>query len=144
MAESGFRIKTCVLGMVSTNCYLVYHETTKKGVIIDPADNGEYLVRKLKELGVTPEAVLLTHGHFDHIMAADALRREFSAKVYCSESEAELVSDPVMNVGRMFGMECTVAADKTFRLMESSSPYQYITPRSDSSGILFLTSAARI
>ena len=37
---SNFRIKTMVLGMVSTNCYLVYNDDTKEGVVVDPADNG--------------------------------------------------------------------------------------------------------
>lgn len=57
-----------VLGMVSTNCYLVYNDDTKEGVVVDPADNGAYILNKCSELGVTPVAVLLTHGHFDHII----------------------------------------------------------------------------
>ena len=40
---SDIRIKTCVLGQVSTNCYLVYDEQTKEGVVIDPADNAPYI-----------------------------------------------------------------------------------------------------
>ena len=112
MAESGFRIKTCVLGMVSTNCYLVYHETTKKGVIIDPADNGEYLVRKLKELGVTPEAVLLTHGHFDHILAVKDIQEEYSCGIYAGKEEDRMLQDPSMNLtGTMGGDESSISAD---------------------------------
>ena len=57
-----------VLGMVSTNCYLVYNDDTKEGVVVDPADNGAYILNKCSEQGVTPVAVLLTHGHFDHII----------------------------------------------------------------------------
>ena len=47
-----------VLGMVSTNCYLVYNNDTKEGVVVDPADNGAYILNKCSELGVTPVAVL--------------------------------------------------------------------------------------
>ena len=55
------RVKTCVLGAVSTNCFLVYHDTTKEAVIIDPADNAHYILNKCSELGISPRAVLLTH-----------------------------------------------------------------------------------
>ena len=68
---SDFRIKTYVLGGVSTNCYLVFREGEKAAVIIDPADNADYLKNKCREFGVEPEAVLLTHAHFDHMLAAD-------------------------------------------------------------------------
>ena len=76
---SDFRIKTCVLGMVSTNCYIIYNESKKEGIIVDPADNGMYILNRCRELGVTPSAVLLTHGHFDHIMA---VLPEFGLKVF--------------------------------------------------------------
>ena len=47
---SDIRIKTCVLGQVSTNCYLVYDDQTKEGVVIDPADNAPYILNKCSEL----------------------------------------------------------------------------------------------
>ena len=71
--SNNFRIKTMVLGMVSTNCYLVYNNDTKEGVVVDPADNGAYILNKCSELGVTLVAVLLTHGHFDHICCNDII-----------------------------------------------------------------------
>ena len=51
---SDFRIKTYVLGGVSTNCYLVFREGEKTAVIIDPADNADYLKNKCREFGVKP------------------------------------------------------------------------------------------
>ena len=59
---SDFRIKTCVLGPVSTNCYLVYNDTTKEAVAVDPGDNGDYILNKCSELGIKLQAVLLTMG----------------------------------------------------------------------------------
>ena len=44
-------------------------------MIIDPADNADYLVSKCREFGVEPKAVLLTHAHFDHMLAADDIRK---------------------------------------------------------------------
>ena len=84
---SNFRIKTMVLGMVSTNCYLVYNDDTKEGVVVDPADNGAYILNKCSELGVTPVAVLLTHGHFDHIGGS-----AFFTHVYLQKNEKMYMS----------------------------------------------------
>lgn len=104
---SDFRIKTCVLGMVSTNCYIIYKETIKEAVIVDPADNGMYILNKCRELGVTPVAVLLTHGHCDHIMAVEDIRRSFHVTVYVGMNEDKLLKDPYENLSGSFGTEQT-------------------------------------
>ena len=70
---SDFRIKTCVVGSVSTNCYLVYNESTKEAVAVDPGDNGDFILNKCSELGIRLTAVLLTHGHL--IIFARRLRQ---------------------------------------------------------------------
>ena len=72
---SDLRIKTCVLGAVSTNCYILYNCTSKEAVIVDPGDNAPYIMNKCRELDVKPVAVALTHGHFDHILAVPELSR---------------------------------------------------------------------
>lgn len=100
---SDFRIKTCVLGQVSTNCYLIYNEGTKEAVVVDPADNAAYILNKCRELGITPVAVLLTHGHFDHILAADDIRRSFRCKVYAGREENAMLLDPSLNLSGSFG-----------------------------------------
>lgn len=116
MTEHEFRIKTWVLGMVSTNCYLVYNDKTRKGVIIDPADNGEYLIRKLEELGIAPEAVLLTHGHFDHILAVKELQARYSCPVYAGKEEDALLQDASLNLSGTMGTDhLSVSADELVR-----------------------------
>lgn len=100
---SDFRMKTCVLGQVSTNCYLIYNEKTKEAVIVDPADNAAYILNKCRELGITPTAVLLTHGHFDHILATDDIRRAFHCKVYAGMDEDAMLLDPSLNLSGTFG-----------------------------------------
>lgn len=97
------RIKTCVLGAVGTNCYLVYNDSTKETVIVDPADNGPYILNRCNELGITPEAVLLTHGHFDHIMAVEDIRRSFRVKIYASEIEDAMLADTSLNMSGSWG-----------------------------------------
>ena len=89
---SKMRVKQLVVGMVETNCYIIYNEETKAAVIVDPGDNPKEISKKCAEYGVKPEAVLLTHGHFDHIMAAEPLREEWGLKIYSSAKE-EYVSE---------------------------------------------------
>ena len=76
-------IQRLVLGIYGTNCYIV-SETFGKCVLIDPADNGPQLAGFLERKDLTPEAVLLTHGHYDHILAVPALQERWpSLPVYC-------------------------------------------------------------
>lgn len=116
MKTTDMRIKTMMLGPIQTNCYLVYHETTKKGIIIDPADWATAIVQECRENGVEPEAILLTHGHGDHILAADGLRQEWKIPVIASETERELLADPSLNLSLALGMPRTsLKADREVR-----------------------------
>lgn len=90
---SKMRVKTLVVGMVGTNCYLVYDEETKRAVILDPGDNADRISGECKKLGLNPEAILLTHGHFDHIMAAKALKERWNARIVAAEKEVEVLTD---------------------------------------------------
>ena len=113
---SNLRIKTMVLGAVSTNCYLVYHEETKKAVIIDPADNGPYIIRQCQLLGLKPEAVLLTHGHFDHMLAAVELKKQYGCPICAGAEEAAMLRDPSLNLSGTCGTEQTgFEADQLLR-----------------------------
>ena len=109
---SDIRIKTCVLGQVSTNCYLVYDDQTKEGVVIDPADNAPYILNKCSELGITLTAVLLTHGHFDNIMAVPDVIRAFRVKLYAYEAEENMLADTKLNMtGGFRGPQTSLHAD---------------------------------
>ena len=100
-----------VVGPIQTNCYFLYREDTKECLIIDPgyeADKIEAYVQK-KQLHVA--GILLTHGHFDHITAADEVRKKFQTKIYASGKEKELMADPRMNVSVMMGDSVSLKAD---------------------------------
>lgn len=106
------RIETLVLGDVRTNCYLLINEKTLETIVVDPADRADVIGRKAADEGLTLKAVFLTHGHGDHILAVSDLRRDFKVKVYASEAEKGLLSDPEQNLSRaLFGVAVTVEPD---------------------------------
>jgi len=115
------KLKQCVVGEISTNCYLVYRQPgtdsqgekdLKPGVIIDPGDNAPFILNRCREMGIRPEAVLLTHGHFDHILAAEDVKRAFHIPVFAGEKEMELLEDPSINLSSSFGEPVSLTADR--------------------------------
>lgn len=105
---SDLRIKTCVLGDISTNCYLVYRDSTKEAFIVDPADNSQYILTICRELDLKPRAILLTHGHFDHVMAVEDLKRSLRLPVYACDAERELMKNSQLNLSDAMG-SCPVS-----------------------------------
>jgi len=68
------KIETLTLGQLQTNCYLVYDPLSNEGIIIDPADEAEFIAEKIQKLKLKPKAIIATHGHFDHVLAAGELQ----------------------------------------------------------------------
>lgn len=108
-----YQIKKLTLGPVATNCYLVGIAGQEDAVIIDPGDNAAQIVSTLRQLAKKPVAILLTHGHFDHIRAAGTLQKQYQIPVYVHEKEVELAADPKLNGGALFGLPGSVNADRT-------------------------------
>lgn len=91
------KVEKFVTGIISTNCYLAINEEKKQAVVIDPAACPSYLMSHIKSEGLKVEAILLTHGHFDHIMGIDGFLSEFDVPVYVHEDDADAMEDPVLN-----------------------------------------------
>lgn len=99
-------------GAMRTNCYFIYDEISKETLIIDPADEAERLCSLITEQELKPVAILLTHGHFDHIGAVQKLRTKYRTQVYCLDKEQEILESDGKNLSSVFGYGFTVKPDK--------------------------------
>ena len=92
-----------VLGLLHTNCYLIYDEGTKDAVIIDPATSYIKIQNKINELELNPRYIILTHAHSDHIMALDAISGLYpEAKVCIGEHDAVALNDAELSLCSYF------------------------------------------
>ena len=82
-------IHTLTLGAYGTNCYIVHDSASKTCCVIDPGYTPEKVLSEVKALGLTVEAILLTHGHRDHTLAVPALKKALpDVPVYIGEADA--------------------------------------------------------
>ena len=101
-----------VVGPVQTNCYFLYREDTKDCVIVDPGDEAKRIKKFIEDQELHPVAILLTHGHFDHVMAVDSVRTAYHIPVYAAEAEKETMQDASINLSiNMGGAMLSVEAD---------------------------------
>ncbi len=105
------KIQHSVLGMCATNTYYVYDDETKRGLIVDPADSPDTIIAKADSLPMIPEAILITHGHFDHVLAMNKVREHYGIKVYAGLTEKQVLHDMAMNLTSSFGMGQVFDAD---------------------------------
>ena len=108
---SKMKINHYVVGPVQTNCYVVINEENKECLIIDPGASAKQLAELIRRDELTPVAVLLTHGHFDHAGAAEDLAKEFDIKIYAHEAERDTLGNPQKNVSWMVGESESYRAD---------------------------------
>ena|SRR5437868_7683838 len=101
-------IEAFVLGPFATNCYLVRTPTALGCWIVDPGMDPGAVIRRVREQGLKPQAILLTHAHIDHIAGVDSVLRAFPGiPVYVHEAERAWLSDPLLNLSALSGMQIT-------------------------------------
>ncbi len=92
------KIERLILGLLHTNCYIVYNEKTLECAVIDPADNFDAIKSKLDELNLKTEFIILTHAHWDHFGALDELKKYTGAKLIMGKNEANSLSNACLNL----------------------------------------------
>ena len=100
-----------IVGMIGTNCYLLINDSAGQCVLVDAAGEADKLSQMIEKSGCTLTAILLTHGHYDHVMAVEELRKKYGVKVYASEEEKEVLENPQYNLSAGQSYELTVKAD---------------------------------
>ena len=104
-------IQTYVVGPVQTNCYFAINDDTKEVLIIDPGASAKQLAEKVKEQGLKPVAILLTHGHYDHIGSVNEVAAHFGCKIVGAAKEMPVFTDPALNCSQFVGGPIIVHPD---------------------------------
>lgn len=103
------------LGPVCTNCYFLKNKETGEMLIVDPGAEPDKVFAKVSLMEGKPVGILLTHGHFDHIMAAQEIKTRYSTPIYACREEEEMLSDPEMNMTAYYGGGCSLSPDVSLR-----------------------------
>lgn len=106
------RIQSFVTGMAATNVYFLQNAETKELIIIDPADDAASIKRRISAMEGVPVAILLTHGHFDHILAAEDIRGSFGIPIYVEEEDEKVLEDARYNLSGLWDVPFTIKADR--------------------------------
>jgi glyoxylase-like metal-dependent hydrolase (beta-lactamase superfamily II) len=86
-------VRMFTVGPVAENCFIFRADGDDRALIVDPGEEAERLLRAVDELGLSIEAILLTHTHFDHVGAVAPVARATGAPVYCPELETPVLAD---------------------------------------------------
>ncbi len=90
-----YNFKSFVKG---TNIYIYFDPETRHGVIIDPGDGADMIITLLEENHIEIDAIIITHGHYDHILGLEEVSEYTKAKVYAMREEDKLLKDPKLNL----------------------------------------------
>ena len=96
-------LQKCIVGSVFTNCYFLKNKETEEMLIVDPGDNADRIEQKV--------AILLTHGHFDHILAAEEIKKKYNIPIYACAKEEKTLQDPRINLTAFHTSSYTLKAD---------------------------------
>ncbi|MFP5361922.1 MAG: MBL fold metallo-hydrolase [Thermoleophilia bacterium] len=111
------------VGMVQENCFLVRPQGADRAIMVDPGEEAPRLLQAIERAGVTLDAIVLTHTHFDHVGAVAPVARATGAPVYCPQLEVPVLQDimafvpwPGFGPYESWDPEHTVAGGETLEL----------------------------
>ncbi len=90
-------LKKITVGQLMTNCYVI--GSARECAILDPGGNSKLIINYIKESRLVPKYILATHGHFDHVLAVDELKKQYNAKFIISSKEVPIMRESEKLIG---------------------------------------------
>ncbi len=105
------KIDVIEVGAFQVNCYIVKpDETSSKVLVVDPGDQGRKIVKFIKQKGYTPEAIILTHAHLDHIKGTKVVADSFGIEVFVPKNDMALFESPLNELAPYLYRDCDFPA----------------------------------
>lgn len=101
----GLVLKRITVGLLASNAYIIADQESREALLLDAGGEPETLLAALKQEGLRLKAIVATHGHFDHVLAVDALRKETGAPFYLHGSDAPILASMQQRVKQLLGLE---------------------------------------
>jgi glyoxylase-like metal-dependent hydrolase (beta-lactamase superfamily II) len=106
-ASQNYFLDKVEVGPLPMNAYVFGCSQTSRCVIIDPGANPERITAVVERRRATPSAIVLTHGHYDHLGAVAAMKIQFNCEILIHESERNMLTNPMLNLSGITGDNVT-------------------------------------
>ena len=125
------KIEKFPLGILGANCYLLINEETKDTVVVDPGGHSKKFTAYIEEEKLNLVAILLTHGHFDHIMGIDSILENWNIPVYVEEEDLPIMTDPELNLSSSYTNGYSFHGAKPLKVFSGDTLFQRSVGRTD-------------
>ncbi len=115
-ASSSYFVEALAVGPLEVNCYIVGCAATKAAVLIDPAGDAHLIEDAVARLKANVTAILLTHGHYDHLGAVSAMKTKYGCPILIHHLDADCLTNPMLNLSALTGD--AIVCPKADRLLE--------------------------
>ena len=117
------KIYTIPTAPIEENCYVAFDEDSKEGFIVDPGNEAEKIFSRIQGEGIKVQAILLTHGHWDHIGAVEELRQKLGVQVHIHGDDAAMLTDSLIDIRSIYGIRLEQKPRTVCRLSSWSSSH---------------------
>jgi glyoxylase-like metal-dependent hydrolase (beta-lactamase superfamily II) len=144
------KLTALTVGSIGTNCYIVYDETSKAAVVIDPGDEAALVEARIKALGLRVLAILLTHGHFDHVLGLEMTAQAWKIDAWMHPDDKMILDSSIdwcaqlgLTLCRFSGTMHDLADGETLRFGHTELKV-LATPGHTPGGVCFLNETDKI